>query len=374
MTPERRNTIAFLKNLFREYYQKHEVEIPRDFTYREFAIQPWESESYVRHLSFRTYSEIKFFLGSKGPRHFYYSSARYDLPGMENMDEKNWRSSDLVFDIDVDHVDECIDKVKSITNIFGEKISIIEDECFRVATIHVVNLVSVLVDELGIEESRIRIEFSGNRGFHVTVYLDDMNEYALLDSSTRRELVNYIKAVNLLDETLNPSLSIKLRKKSHLVEEAPLSLDIAGLRGRLAHVVNNIMKYYNDLFQIDKNEDIEIALREIAKRYLSIPIDEQVTIDTKRLIRAPFSLHGKTGLLVKPVKLDSLPYFKLDVDLSPFKDLDSLKVFIIANENIHVKLFGEEIKLSPREILKTPPYLGIYLLCKGLAVLPQDMD
>src|SRR5699024_11788069 len=38
------------------------------------------------------------------PRHVYFSAGRYDDPAANAMDEKGWQGSDLVFDLDADHL------------------------------------------------------------------------------------------------------------------------------------------------------------------------------------------------------------------------------------------------------------------------------
>ncbi len=74
---------------------------------REWGFIPWTEgpgETMVRHRSLLDLGEIEDFLGRRKPRHVYFSAGRYDEPSASTMSDKGWRSSDLVFDLDADHL------------------------------------------------------------------------------------------------------------------------------------------------------------------------------------------------------------------------------------------------------------------------------
>jgi len=58
----------------------------------------------LRHQSLYDLGDVDTFFADNAPRHAYFSAARYDDPGASTMSQKGWRSADLVFDLDADHL------------------------------------------------------------------------------------------------------------------------------------------------------------------------------------------------------------------------------------------------------------------------------
>ena len=371
-------TRRFLERLTREYYEKHEPSAPPDFMLREFAAQTWTGRSYIRHLSFHSVTEIKKFLVEKAPRHFYYSSARYDQPGIDDMDAKGWRSADLVFDIDADHLPECSGMVIEVDTPVGEKASFIDEKCIKFAALRCIVLWDILVEELGIEEKRLAIEFSGHRGFHVTAYLQDTDELARAGPDVRRELVNYIKAIGLSEDVLEPwrTLSLRRGKPSPL----PPSIGLAGARGRLARIMYRLAEAagHHDLARLltsrepisyEEYQQLFADLEAKARELLGVEIDEQVTVDTRRLIRAPRSINGKTGLPVIPLELEKVYEFSISEQVSPFVNYDPIRVEVVADLPTSVTVLGNRIRLRRGDKPRLPAPVAVYLLSKGVAIV-----
>ncbi len=380
MTDPIRRTRRFLERVTRKYYEKKTPHIPSDFMLREFAAQTWYSKSYIRHIAFQGIDEIKKFLISKAPRHFYYSSARYNQPEASDMELKGWRSSDLVFDIDADHLPECVDKVVEIrVEASGEKTSLVDDECVERASLRALILRDILAYELGIDERRISIEFSGNRGFHVTAYLDDDDELAKSSSDVRRELVNYVKAVDLLEDTLEPWRQLSIRR-GKTIPIPPLPSN-GGARGRLARIMvrlaqqQGMVSIINKLYRYQRApapyDDELKEFEEKARELLGVEIDEQVTIDTSRLIRAPWSLNGKTMLPVVPLDERTLAKFKLSIHVSPFISMEPIRIRVLENVPANIKILGTRMRLRKGDKPKLEAPLALYLLSRGLAVIEQ---
>ncbi|MCQ4344565.1 MAG: DNA primase, partial [Sulfolobaceae archaeon] len=93
-SPPERSEI--LRRLFRGYYETAKLELPDDMELREFAIQPFGSESYVRHLSFTSDQELRSFLIEKVPLQVYFSAGKYQSPSAPDMESKGWMGSDLM--------------------------------------------------------------------------------------------------------------------------------------------------------------------------------------------------------------------------------------------------------------------------------------
>ncbi len=373
----RRLTVRYLEKVTKSYYRSHNVYLPSDFRFREFAAQLWGKQGYARHMSFQTMTAVREYLASTGPRHFYYSSARYEQPGVPDMEQKGWRSSDLVFDIDADHLEECKNTIVEISDEhLNIKTNFIDENCLSIAAEEALRLVDVLTYELGFERNSIRVEFSGHRGFHVVVELPDDSEWAKSSGTIRRELVNYIIAKEVLDKTLFPRVESKTIKRRKIVPIPPLA-SMPGLRGRLARIATRVakkrgMKHIVEILntsseEVQATEELMTILEE-AKNYISIRVDEQVTVDTKRLVRAPFSLNGKTMLPVFPLTLNKLDDFKLTIEDSPFRDMDKIRIEPLT-DTPQIKILGNRIKLRKGEKIRLPAPIALYLLAKEVAIL-----
>ncbi len=99
-------TVAYLRERFREYYEEHaeEIEAPPGFEEREFGFLSFEGKTMFRHIAFTSPGEMREYLKTNAPAHAYYSSAYYRAPEAE-MEKKGWLGADLVFDIDADHIE-----------------------------------------------------------------------------------------------------------------------------------------------------------------------------------------------------------------------------------------------------------------------------
>jgi DNA primase small subunit len=106
---------------------------------------------------------------------------------------------------------------------------------------------------------------------------------------------------------------------------------------------------------------INIAIKDILCN-----IDERVTIDIKRLIRYPNSLHGKTGLKVCRLSYNDLEKFDPLKDSVVFKS-GEMKIYVKEIPKIRI----EDYEIGPIKDMEieVPKSLGIYLLCKGAAEL-----
>ena len=171
----------FVKAHFRRYYEQTKPILPDRFGRREFGFMFWTAGIVQRHLGFSREDELKSFLVSRVPAHVYYSSAYYEKPNASTMEEKGWLGADLVFDLDADHLP-------------GGK-SLSYPEMLEAVKHGIVKLWDrFLQTELGFDEKRMRIVFSGGRGYHIHVF----DERVLgLGSHERREIVDFITAKGL---------------------------------------------------------------------------------------------------------------------------------------------------------------------------------
>ncbi len=310
-----------VRTIFKDYYERASLEIPYDVELREFAYQPFDSDSYVRHLSFSSEAELRDYIVKNVPLHLYYSSAKYQLPSAKDMEEKGWMGADIQFDLDADHF--CKARKFNFCPRCGQTVEgdvcprdgtqaveyvEITRECIERTKEKALDLVEILEEDFDLKP---KVYFSGNRGFHVIV--ECSGECALLTSSDRKQIAEYVMGVNVPRYKGKP--------------EDP------GWVGR------------------------------IAKGKGGVEIDEQVTTDVKRLVRIPGSLHGKSGLMVKRVDLDKFEYSK--EALSPFKGTGIL-LPLISGE---FELLGEKVKLSGGTPIKLDASIALYASLKGLGEL-----
>lgn len=381
------NSMSFLKEKFREYYSKEKIELPERFGKREFAFMPFGAKLMKRHLSFKKRENFLKFILDMVPAHAYYSSAFYQNPGAPTMEEKGWMGAELIFDLDLDHLEK--KKVKS----YEEGLEAVKEEFSRL-------VYEFLMDDFGFERKYIKLYFSGGRGYHCHV-LDP--KVLSLDSSQRREIVDYIIG-NDLDED---SIFVKrIVETSGVKSRGVTRLEIPkpsepGWRGRVGRGIMELVKKIDDEDFVEslinlgiKRKDIErlrreltrdrirrierglidqskfirrfflkAAVRKIAISSVSGETDEPVTCDIKRLIRLPSSLHGKTGLKVCQIDIDKLEDFDPLYDAVVFSD-DIVKVKL--REKFRIKMKGEEFNLD-RGLSKVPEYLAVFLVGRDIA-------
>ena len=321
-----------LENLYKAYYRlRPPVTLPPDVPRREFAFQLWGSQSYVRHLSFEGPDDVIDFLAEKAPRQAYYSTAVYELPEAPRMEEKGWIGSELMFDIDADHLPGC------------EGLKVPSDECLRAAAREAEKLEKMLARDFGV---KARIYFTGNRGFHVIASC----EWCLpLGGRERRLIAEYVSARGLRLESLFP------RARGRLQPASPSPSD-PGWRGWLAVAISSSggepLSSYGGLH----------ALEQVASE-AAVHVDLQVTQDVTRLERIPLTLNGKASMLCVPVKSPSS--FRPGRELSPFRGEVEVKM----KDDVDGSLMGVRLGLRRGETASLPAHAAITLATVGTAEL-----
>jgi len=337
-----------IKGLFRDYYKGAQLEVPEDYMMREFAFQTFDSDSYIRHRSFSSAALLREYILEIVPKHMYFSSALYRDPAAENMDEKGWAGSDLIFDIDADDVPGCDPlTIKVCFDDRCDEADIVGSECMELAKKHEELLIDVLINDFGFNYDEIEVNFSGNRGFHTRVHPRDKS-WLMLDSTARREIVDYLKGLGLDVRYLLLS--------SKRFKVVPPSPNEGGWRRRIAKLISRT------------NEVDEEHIKNLIKS-LAISIDEKVTIDTSRLVRIRGSLNGKTGLKVVRVDPKALDDFKVTDRLSPFTKYSAM---IIPTADLNgIEILGYKISLSRNMNYKVPASIAVFLALKGLAYITK---
>ena len=379
-------TREYLRGRFGDYYRSVSLSLPPDANLREWGHIPWTPGSgttMVRHQSLYDLGDVDTFFVDNAPRHAYFSAARYDDPGAATMGQKGWRNADLVFDLDADH----LPGVDPETASYREML----DECKTA----LLRLLDFLDDDFSFED--VTVVFSGGRGYHVHVRDESVRG---LDSDARREIVDYVRAIDLDADALIRTVSDRGTTKRVLRTEG----------GWGARVHDELVNYADKLREMDEDAAREeltaldgigegraetilgafdrnpTAVREgnveaggpgvrrlvsaLAARVTATDaaaIDEPVTTDTRRLIRLPGTLHGGSALVVTPLDRDRDEL----ADFEPLRDavperFVGREIRIETDADRTVELNGERVRVeSGRNTV--PEFAGAFLMARGEA-------
>ncbi|MFB6142462.1 MAG: DNA primase small subunit PriS [Halorientalis sp.] len=383
-------TRAYLRGRFGDYYRRMTLTPPPDAEAREWGYIPWTESpgtTMVRHKSLLDLGDLESFLARERPRHVYFSAGRYDDPSASSMAEKGWRSSDLIFDLDADH----LPSVDPGEDSYAEMLATCKDALLR--------LLDFLEDDFAFED--LTVVFSGGRGYHVHVRDEGIQT---LERDARREIVDYVRGIGLefdalveseavageagrtspaRKRTLSPAGGWSRRALDHIVDftDELLAMDEDEALERLrafddvgeAKATAALTAARNNREQIEQgNIDVHSAFVQVATALVedvveadNAPIDEPVTTDTNRLIRMPGTLHGGSGLAVRRIDRDAIDAFDPLVDAVPdtFRGHD---IAVEVTDGGVVELDGDSFTLSAGNHI-LPEHLGVFLMARGRA-------
>jgi DNA primase small subunit len=376
-------TRSYLRGRFGDYYRQAPPSLPPAAETREWGYIPWSAggTTMVRHQSLFDLGDLAGFLADEAPRHVYFSAARFGDPGAGSMAAKDWRGADLVFDIDADH----LPGVDPETTPYGEMLA--------ESKVALERLLDLLAEDLGLES--LQPVFSGGRGYHVHVRDESVRD---LESAERREVVDYVRAIDLDVAGLVGTRSAGTTTRR--------TLRTAGGWGRRTH--RRLLSFADELVGLDReaaldrlrefegvgegraetvygafqnNPDavragnlelggpgariiVEALARETVREEAA-PIDEPVTTDVNRLIRLPGSLHGGTGLVVTPVDRDAVAEFDplVDAVADRFRG-QSIRVRV--TDPGPVDLGGDRLTVEAGEVT-VQEHVGVFLMARGRA-------
>ncbi|UCD14241.1 MAG: DNA primase catalytic subunit PriS [Thermoplasmatales archaeon] len=393
MVDSSQKSLEFLKNTFHDYYKKNKIELPDRFSRREFAFTFFGGKGMIRHLSFDKREDALTFLEERIPQHVYYSSAYYQIPDAPTMQDKKWMGAELIFDLDSDHL-PTTEKMS-----YSEQLEVVKTEFEKLVK-------EFLMRDFGFDEKYLELYFSGGRGYHCHVKDPAIFD---LDSNERREIVDYITGINLQDSIIFREHVTGKKRYGDRYFPSGKRLQMPtpnqkGWKGRISRgiidIVNEIKKSENpeislQEYGVKKNDAEKLveelsderirrikdgfldqskiirkfflnsALRKTAVTLSAGETDEPVTCDIKRLIRLPFSLHGKTGFKVNKVDIHKLK------DFDPLRDtvvFDEEPVKIKVNKSFNIRMKEEDFNLEKGE-QKVPTYLAVFLIGRSIAYI-----
>ena len=382
-------TRAYLRGRFRDHYRRTEVTLPPAANEREWGYIPWTDGpgmTMVRHRSLLELGDVGDFLERERPRHVYFSAGRYRDPGAGSMSEKDWRSSDLVFDLDADH----LPNVTLGEDSYAEMLATCKDALLR--------LLDFLEDDFGFSD--LEIVFSGGRGYHVHVRDESVCH---LDREHRREIVDYVRGIGLDFEQLIETETVAGLGRKTPTERRILRTD--GGWGRRTH--RRFTAFLDELLELEEeaalarlqefdgigegraqatlnaartnregidagNVTVHAAVAQLAERFATraverdnAPIDEPVTTDTNRLIRLPGSLHGGSALETVRIDRDAIDEFDPLVDAVP-ETFVGHEIAVDVTRGGEIEL-GGDIFTVPEGDQSLPEYVAMFLMARGRA-------
>ncbi|MEM2871954.1 MAG: DNA primase small subunit PriS [Candidatus Caldarchaeum sp.] len=399
----------FVQRLFQNYYEHTYANPyrPESLEKREFGYTPFERKIMVRHLSFKTFDELRKTLVREAPLHVYRSAALYQYP-QAPMEEKGWLAAELIFDIDADHLEtscrrfhdyfvcsgcgsvysEQAASCKSCGSALAE-INMVCNNCLGQAKREMRKLLDFLMEDFGLSASLMTISFSGNRGYHLAV----AGEWVMgLDRAARQEVVEYISASHLDVRFYGLSSTLGTGDGPAYGDRGWAGRLARGCRDFLNRLAADDEEARSKASRLLKTKDV-VYMAEIAKHWVEKPkwhllktsrsspqlqsllkivleentshVDTVVSTDVHRLLRLTDTLNGKTGLSACQVH-------NLD-DFNPLAD-----AVVLSDEPVEVQLLPTPafelggLNLGPYkagERVKVPAFAAAYLMCRGLASL-----
>lgn len=273
----------------RLYYQKEwrAYQIPKflrtTLPLREWAFDPKGDGITDRKNKFEDLRDLEDYIRVLAPYGAYTSTALYNTP--QKME--GWLGAELVFDIDAKDL-----PLKRCDHEPGKVCPICLEDGKEVA----LTLLRIL-KEIGFK--KIAVVYSG-RGFHIRV----LDKWIMdLDDKGRAQLLDYILGNIPLDSSIPyPTWRIIISWLSYYLSRVSLeTLKVAGVK-QYKKVKDEASKILKTLSILEKPGDFGrkqiLTLLEDSKQLTQKLVDRKVTVDVKRVIRLPSSLHSKVGLRV----------------------------------------------------------------------------
>ena len=349
---------------FTQYYRNADLWSPPRLKSREWMFIPFGPGKPIRHKGFSNLDEVRQFICSSPFHSCFYSTAYWKKPYELKMSDKGWLGADLIFDLDGDHLPGVTDRD------FPAMIEVIQEQAWTLWN-------DFLEPDFGFKEEYLQVTFSGHRGFHLH-YRDP--KYFHLDSESRRELVSHIRGegVEVTDVLsrasgesavgwplrINSGISSVISKLDTIYEGNAKMLNsvtsnlqemldregIKGLRGKssieklaeLLQAENRRERVLEGRFTALNNH--ALLFQNILKADAGVVLgsagetDEVVTIDTRRQIRWPGSLHGKSGM-----RVTEFPLSRLDPQSSNAFDCLSEGIALSREKEYDLEIIAEDI-------------------------------
>lgn len=295
------------RQFFSEEWNKRELPdfILHTLSLREFGFDLNGTGPSHRYNQFMTVEQLAEYLQNRAPYAVFTSVALYDQPSMR----KGWMKSELALDIDAKDL-----PLKSCGCASGSVCELCIDEARRIA----MEFAETMSKDLGLHN--INFVYSG-RGFHIRV-IDDA--IMTLEQTERAQIVEYLTgSVIPTDVTMALGYSKVFRERLARTFEGMDEQRFSKVRGFRRSLIQKLMAEKERVLggvrrgKLDALSELEgigpktfRQLLEFLVRLNSEFTDGKVTIDTKRILRLPSSLHS--GVSMKCMLVRDIERFKLE--------------------------------------------------------------
>ncbi|OIO24421.1 hypothetical protein AUJ65_01280 [Candidatus Micrarchaeota archaeon CG1_02_51_15] len=371
-----------VRSRFRSFYARSQP-YPAELVRREFGFGFTKKIDY-RHKSFSSRNDFTDYLLLEIPFFVSYSTALYEKPSATPMNRKGYLGADLVFDLDTSYEKDGEHEHNPI--LCPHCLERVKEDCIRLAE-------DFLLNDFGVSENELTINYSGSKGYHLHVQNQAVRQ---LSAEARKQLLSYITATEL-------DLTRFLRKeqfgqrKDDYVIRGP-SWQARGWAKKLfttahsfiekaeakefkeEHISSQRAKKITENRAIilnkmnEGNWDALRGMDSVWEKLLrkavvlqSLEVDKAVTYDLHRLIRLEDSLHGDTGFVAKKIPLNQLHDFKPHEHALAFDEKQTH--WIKSNVTGTLEIQGQKIELTEGKLIEVPENAAIYLLCKQKAEL-----
>lgn len=305
-TPEERRLF------YREEWSKRDLPdfIRQTLSLREFGFDLDGSGPSHRYNQFMTVEQLEEFMKNMAPYSAYASVALYEKPKKR----EGWLKAELALDIDAKDL-----PVKPCGCPKGN----VCESCIYQARDVALEFLDTLKGDLGLRN--INVAYSG-RGFHIRVLDEAVMQ---LESAERNQLVAYVAGgVVPSDLTILLGYSRVFRERAartlEKLDEEKLAVEV-GVKRTMERLLEE-KQYIIDCLRGGRTEEIFslkglgaetiTKLLEALARLNSAFTDGKVTVDTKRILRLPSSLHS--GVSMKCILVKNLENFRLEDALPRF--------------------------------------------------------
>ena len=385
---------------FATYYRSAELWIPPRMKLREWMFIPFGNSPPIRHKGFSDIESVRGFISERSMHSCFYSTAYWERPFELKMADKNWYGADLIFDLDGDHLPGVTDRD------FPGMLEVIQEQAWTLWN-------DYLEPEFGFDEKYLQVTFSGHRGFHLH-YRDPKLFH--LGSEARREMVSHIRGEGVdvkgglarfhdstssgwsnrirdgMESMVGKLQNIALKGDSYRLDLNDLHDGLKSQSKREGRTstksvasIQKLSELLNDKRRskrlldghfgvLDKHESLFLDLLKTDSSVIlgsAGETDEVVTIDVRRQIRWPTSLHGKSGF-----RVSEFPLNRLDLDGSnPYQPLQEaivlstqelLTVEMIQDDCIF-EFFGERTESNIGDKIELHEAGATFLVLKGWA-------
>ena len=348
-----------LTSLKQHHFTQTKLEVPK-IQRREIAFQnegaPGPSD---RARYFESVEELTKHIQANPRIEAVYASMAYYLdPQVYSPSKRGHLGYDLVFDVDMEHTHE-------------NRVEWMHEVCYRTSA-----LVHILVEELGLNKDDMVLDFSGGKGFHITI---EDEAYINLSKEARTDLCNYIKGEKVVRKAITIGKGgwnnryrnyinriAKLMTDDKKVNEARLlslglpkvtAKKISGLMNNAANR-NKVSQGHLGLFDEKIKKSLVDNFYNEQKEIFSC-VDKKVTPDKHRILRVPGSIHPKTGLVA--ARLEPSDIDDPDVIFQKIKIAGGLDEVEITLEEDTLEDFTNK-KLWTAGTHTVPRWLALHLL------------